>query len=282
MRYTIADAELVGALLGVWLLCTTPGSARYSFSLYTDSQMVVNCLTKHGLGPGSHIVYATCEYITQALKIMWIPSHSNIVGNTKADDLAYIAARGQSSPANNLPPLLRCSLLFSVKAEWRNYSQEISTMWKDKWQQSPRRERMERIDKSFLYNKFRQLLNSFTHAQCSLLIQLCSGHIPLNAHLFHLSCFETDKCQACHTRCGTSSRETITYFLFECPAYQDERHHLDATLGQQNRNLNIIMSKEAHVQELLQYTYRKNRTFAVYFWRRCPKPSRQCNHIDDT
>ena len=95
--------------------------------------MVVNHLTKHGSGPGSHIVYATHEYIARALKIAWIPSHSDIVGNTKADDLAYIAARGQSSPADDLLPLLRCSLPFSVEAERRNYSQEISTMWKDKW-----------------------------------------------------------------------------------------------------------------------------------------------------
>ena len=90
---------------------------------------------------------------------------------------------------------------------------------------------MERIDKSFPFNKFHQLLNSFTRAQCSLLIQLRSGHIPLNTHLFHLSCFKTDKCQACCTYRGTSSRETVTHFLFECPAYQDEQHHLDAALG---------------------------------------------------
>jgi hypothetical protein len=45
-KYTIADAELVGALLGIWLLRTTPGSARSTFSLYTDSQTAVRQLTK--------------------------------------------------------------------------------------------------------------------------------------------------------------------------------------------------------------------------------------------
>ena len=45
-KYTIADAELVGALLGIWLLHTTPGTAQGTFSLYTNSQTAVHHLTK--------------------------------------------------------------------------------------------------------------------------------------------------------------------------------------------------------------------------------------------
>jgi ribonuclease HI len=258
-KYTIADAELVGALLGIWLLRTTPGSARSTFSLYTDSQTVVRHLTKQYAGPGSHIVNAFRGYVDRALEINWIPGHSDIPGNTEADDLAHLAARGQSSPINSLPPLLRRPLPLSIEAERRNYGQEINTMWRERWQQSPRRERMERMDKSFPFTKFRQLLRGFTRGQCSLLIQIRSGHIPLNAHLFRLSCADTDKCQACHNRPGAPSRETVTHFLFDCPAYQNERHHLDTALGCQNRDLGYIMSKESHIRELLRYIARTER-----------------------
>ena len=135
-RYTVTDAELVGALLGIWLLRTTPGSARRTFSLYTDSQTAVRHLTKQYAGPGSHIVNAFRGYVDHALKINWIPGHSDIPGNTKADDLAHLAAWGQSSPIDNLPPLLRRSLPLSIEAERRNYGQEINTMWREHWQHS--------------------------------------------------------------------------------------------------------------------------------------------------
>jgi hypothetical protein len=132
-------------------------------------------------------------------------------------------------------------------------------MWRERWQQSPRRERMERMDKSFPFTRFRQLLHGFTRAQCSLLIQIRSGHIPLNAHLFRLSCVDTDKCQACHNRPGVPSREIITHFLIDCPAYQNERHHLDTALGRRHRDLGHIMSKESHIRELLRYIARTER-----------------------
>lgn len=138
-------------------------------------------------------------------------------------------------------------------------------MWRELWRQSPQRERMERLDKSFPFTRLRQLLDGFTRAQCSLLIQLRSSHILLNAHLFCLNCTDSDKCQACNNRCGTApSREMVTHFLFDCPAYQEERHYLDAALGRHNRDLGYIMSEEAHIRELLRYiarTERLQRTF---------------------
>ena len=174
----------------------------------------------------------------------------------EADNLAHIAARGQSSPAESLPPLLCQSLPLSMEAERCNYSQEISAMW---------RERMEWLDKSFPFTRFQQLLDSFTWAQCSLLIQLHSGHILLNAHLFHLNCTDSDKCQACNNHHGTvPSREMVTHFLFDCPAYQEEWYYIDAALGHHNRDLGYIMSKEAHIRELLCYIARTSLSGHIY------------------
>ena len=119
---------------------------------------------------------------------------------------------------------------------------------------------MEKIDKSFPFTNFRKLLQGHSRAQSSLLIQIRSGHIPLNAHLYKLNCVDSDKCQACHTQRGTiPTRETITHFLFDCPAYQDERHYLDASLGRRNKDLKYIMSKRETIQELLRYIGRTKR-----------------------
>ena len=153
--------------------------------------------------------------------------------------------QGQSSPAADLPPLLRKPLPFSADAEKQVYNQEIKAMWTEQWRISPRRACMEQIDKSLPFTSFRTILDSLSRAQSSLLIQLRSGHIPLNAHLFRLNCADTDKCKACYTRWGaTSPRETIMHFLFNCPAHQNERHYLDTALGRRSRDLSYIMSQK--------------------------------------
>ena len=127
-------------------------------------------------------------------------------------------------------------------------------MWAEQWSGSPRQARMARIDKSFPFTKFRTILHRLSRAQSSLLIQIRSGHIPLNAQLYKLNCIDTDRCLACTDCPGiTSTKETVTHFLFDCPAYQNERHYLDRALGRHNRSLEHIMTKEKSIRELLRY-----------------------------
>ncbi|KAF8964632.1 hypothetical protein BDZ97DRAFT_1612369, partial [Flammula alnicola] len=91
------------------------------------------------------------------------------------------------------------------------------------------------------------------------LLQLCSRHIPLNAHLFRLKHVATDKCQACIARQGMPAVEMIPHFLFECPAYSEERHDLDQALGRHSRDLAAMMSNRKGIQEILKYVSRTKR-----------------------
>jgi ribonuclease HI len=262
-RHTVKDAETVSALLAAWLIRTTPGSAQFSFSIFTDNQSLVRSLTKRSSGSGRYLIDPFRQIINtlQApFKVIWISGHSEVQGNKEADDLAKRAAQGQSSPPLDLPLLLRRPLPHSADAEKQLYTQEIKTMWSEQWNDSPRRARMERIDKSFPFALFRKILHNLSRAQSSLLIQIRSGHVPLNAHLYRLTCVDTDKCQACITRPGiVPAKETIPHFLFDCPAYQNERHQLDTTLGRHSRSLEHIMSKEESTRELLHFIGRTER-----------------------
>jgi len=119
---------------------------------------------------------------------------------------------------------------------------------------------MEQIDKNFPFKKFRKMQYHLTRAQSSLLLQLRSGHIPLNAHLYRLKCADTDTCQACSTRRGASpAKEMVTHFLFDCTEYQYECHDLDKLLGCHNRDLEHIMSKQKYIRALLKYIGRTKR-----------------------
>src|SRR5437016_1657502 len=151
-------------------------------------------------------------------------------------------------------------LPYTATAEKQAYLAEINAMWAEQWESSPRRARMERIDKSFPFKNFRKLQNKLTRSQSSLLLQIRSGHIPLNVHLFKLNCTDTDKCQACINRQGTTpAKETITHFLFDCPAYSYERYDLERALGRHSRDLESILASKKRTRELLRFISRTKR-----------------------
>ena len=72
-------------------------------------------------------------------------------------------------------------------------------------------------------------MNRFTYAtqntpkgQASLLMQIRTGHFPINAYLkrFHRS--ESAKCD----RCDKEADKTVEHFLFTCKAHQDQRRDI--------------------------------------------------------
>ncbi|KAF8954627.1 hypothetical protein BDZ97DRAFT_1598392, partial [Flammula alnicola] len=98
------------------------------------------------------------------MELRWISAHSEVEGNEKADELAKEAAQGESSPIEDLPSILRKTLPASASAEKQAYVSEIKAMWAQQWELSPRRIRMEQMDKEFPFTKFRKSQNSFTRA----------------------------------------------------------------------------------------------------------------------
>jgi len=252
-RHTTYEAEAVSALLATWLLQSMPGLAWHPSSLYTDSQAFLRSLTKCTAGSGHYLVdtfWTAADNTPGPLQVNWILGHSDVRGNERADELAKQAVQGHSSPEADLPPFLCRTLLHSATTEKQAYTSEVNTMWLEQWQNLPRRPQMEHFNKLFPFKKFRKIQNELTCAQSSLLIQLCTGHIPLNAHLFRLRCIDTDYCQACTPWQGAMlAKETITHYLFECPAYHNEWHDLDRALGCHSRDLESIMASKKHMRD---------------------------------
>ena len=105
-QHTVKDTKIVGALLAAWLICTTPGSAQLSFTIFTDNQSLVKSLTKCSSGLGSYLInpfHQIINTLQAPLKVIWIPGHSEVLGNKEVDDLVKMAAQGQSSPPLYLP-----------------------------------------------------------------------------------------------------------------------------------------------------------------------------------
>ncbi|KAJ7719446.1 hypothetical protein DFH07DRAFT_688749, partial [Mycena maculata] len=49
--------------------------------------------------------------------------------------------------------------------------------------------------------------------QCSIITQMCTGHICLNVYLTHFGVVDSGLCQCCH------EPETVNHYLFTCKQF---------------------------------------------------------------
>ena len=83
--------------------------------------------------------------------------------------------------------------------------------------------------------RYHMMADSLPCKQASLLIQLHTGHAPLNKHLFNIKSADSPICPACE-----DAHETVHHFLLSCPAYERHRRHLFYTLNQGSCSLAIL------------------------------------------
>ncbi|KAJ3492820.1 hypothetical protein NLJ89_g11157 [Agrocybe chaxingu] len=272
-EYGSKEAEAVGCILGVWLLRGSNHVGRLPISLYTDSQAFIRQTTSRTPKSGSYLQdkfirltetvaedVAPCEGCLK-FKLRWIAAHKDVKGNERADTEAKRAARGRTTPSQWLPSTLQGRLAVSADATKKNYMEALRAEWTEQWSKSPRKQRLDAIDPDFPFDEYRQLQGKLTRAQASLLIQIRSGHIPLNAYLFRFGKSDTKRCNACWRRSGghLDVAETVRHFLFECPSYQWERSEMDEEIGPTNTNLRAILKSKKSVEALLKFVSKTRR-----------------------
>ena len=80
------------------------------------------------------------------ITIRWTPGHSDVTGNEKADEQAKRAAKGESSPPEELPACLRKPLPISKAAMRRSFKKKLTATADNCWKESPRYRKLARID----------------------------------------------------------------------------------------------------------------------------------------
>ena len=101
-----------------------------------------------------------------------------------------------------------------------------------------------------------------SRAQASLVIQLRTGHVPLNVYLHRISKLDQPLCHCQH--CG-SGDETVHHYLFECTAWVHKRWSLGRRMGRASKSLCSLLSTEWGVDEVLKYIG-WTRRFKDYAW----------------
>ncbi|KNZ72341.1 hypothetical protein J132_03867, partial [Termitomyces sp. J132] len=146
------------------------------------------------------------------LQLHWSPGHKGFSPNKRADTLAKEAATGSSSPRNLLPASLHSKpLLISIPALRQADQVATQVLWKCRWKKLPRYRAIATLpSKSYL-----RLISMLNRNQSAILMQLRTGHTPLNAHLFRIKHSESPAC----LHCQGLTVETVQHFLLECPHY---------------------------------------------------------------
>ena len=150
------------------------------------------------------------------VKYVWTPGHEDIDGNERADKAAKDAASGPSSRTKDLPVFLRCKPLpVSISAVKQFQKRAMKKQWQTEWKTSQRYADSNEIDNSLPSDDFLHIINQLSRNQASILIQLRTGHIPLNVVLHRIKRSDTPDCP----HCKSGIRETIHHLLLTCPAY---------------------------------------------------------------
>jgi hypothetical protein len=235
----------VGVLLGLHLLEDEeePGEVM----LNTDNQAVIRATDSNKAHPGQDLIDKILDTTKRLerqngdnykLMLRWVPGHSEVKGNEEVDKGAKAAAEGKTSSARQLPGFLNERPLPSnVSAMRQAHMDELTKGWKRRWRKSQRYQRLSGIDPDLPSRQSTGRLTALSKGLTSLVVQLRTGHVPLNAYLFRINKSDTDICPSCR-----DAPETVHHFLFDCVSYGQERHRRYVALRRDSDSLSFLLN----------------------------------------
>lgn len=235
-RHSVYESEAVGLVLAAWLIKTN--ARRWvgwdAISVFTDCQSVLTTAYRAKPGPGQYLFDEFRRLMDTLpgqdeeapITLRWISAHSGVEGNEHVDEQAKKAAEGYSTPPMWLPPALRKKLPASKSSILQGAKRRRKEGWREAWNKSPRKGRMDKIDPTFPPKGFVETTDQLSRRESSLLIQMRTGHLPLNTYLHRRKFAKSPNCEHC-----PQTRETLNHVLRDCKQYRKQRHKLRRALG---------------------------------------------------
>ncbi|KAF7372611.1 hypothetical protein MVEN_00124100 [Mycena venus] len=225
-EHTIFESEVCGAILALDIIAGMPRLT--DVDVFIDCQPAIAALASPKSQPGQYLLaafHAILAHLLHArrtlqIRIHWVPAHVGIVGNETVDACAKAAAQGASSPLATRIKLFESPLPTSRAAVIAAGAKAFAAQWREKWLMSPRHARISTFDDATPSKALEKMYAGLSRPQCSVLTQLRTGHIGLNAYLHRFKL----ALSPLSPHCGVP--ESVPHFLLICPAHRIARLHL--------------------------------------------------------
>jgi len=144
--------------------------------------------------------------------------------------------------------LCRGELPTSQSATRQIHMKKVNIKSRICFESSPRCQCLHYIDPSMPSSKFRLDMMDVEHWHTSMLVQLRTGHIPLQKHLYRIECVDSLTCPAFQ-----SAEETVHHYLMTCPAYNGHRIWLESWLGRVAKSIRVLLANPKVFPHLFRY-----------------------------
>lgn len=95
--------------------------------------------------------------------------------------------------------------------------------------------------------RYQMATNTYPKPQAALIMQLRTGHIALNKHLYAIGKSNTLECPYCN------KGKTPQHILMNCPRYTHQRHKLRNELGRRANNFTYLLNSTDAVNPVVQF-----------------------------
>ncbi|KAK7012463.1 hypothetical protein R3P38DRAFT_3588267 [Favolaschia claudopus] len=243
-EHTVFESEVCGAILALDIIADTPRLT--DVDIFLDCQPALSALSSPKSQPGQYLL-ATFHAVlgrllrtrrTLKVRLRWVPAHVGIAGNELVDSLAKEAAQGVSTALRTRIRLFESPLPVSRAAAVAAGARLFALRWVEEWRSSPRYMRIATFESPVPSSATPRMYRNLNRSQCSVLTQLRTGHIGLNAYLFRFHLAPSPLCPHCNMP------ESVPHLLLACPAYRTQRLRLFTRLGTARVSLRRLLSSK--------------------------------------
>jgi len=224
-----------------------------------DNQTAIRALVTLDCGPSHYLLDAFHDELTTfhrrnphaQVTVHWIPGHTGVRGNEEADGEAKRAADGNVSNRKDLPKILQRELPASRTSTLKAFRKELHDRHDKMFTTSARYSSFHSITRATATKssrEFRRLAYGLPKKLTSILVQLRTGHIGLNKHLFRIGKTTSPLCPCCGRH-----PETVMHFVLQCPAHRMARERMLKLLGRRQTTLHELLTDRKALKPLFRY-----------------------------